>query len=662
MLDLSIFPDPVVLAQDVRASILPPPPDLSVSEWADRERILGPEETSEPGRWKTSRVPHLKAIMDAFSDPEVRTLVIRGSARSGKTEALNNMVGFTIHQDPCPVLWVFPTDTLANDHSKEKLEPMLKNTPALAGKISRSKSRDSNNTLLRKKFEGGYVALVGSNTPNSLSSRTVRVVILDEVDKIAKEAKNLGNPIALAKNRTITYPGRYKHVLSSTPSTEGESPITDEYERSNTMRLYLPCVHCGAFDVLEFANLKWPEGKPGDAYYQCPHCHERLTDADKAVMLTRHQWRAEHPERGKEVTGFTLSALVSPWVSFGELAKTFVARRDEGQESLKVFMNEYLGVTWKANAGQEAKVEGLLKRARESRYSSGQVPDQVALLFGAVDVQEDRLELLVRGLGVGNRQWTVEHLVLPGNPASMALWDRLEEAIRRVWVREDGVPMKIQRVAVDLGGHFTTEAQAFCRRSRMLGIVSPVRGNPRFQLKPTKRVRDKKGKTYYSLDTVQIKDTVFSRLRIEDPTLPGYQNFPNDLEATYFQQLLSEKRVKGRWEKLTSSTRNEILDLTCYVDAAIHIHGLTPEMLERAYERSLKAVKVVDSSDLVEIVREKLPLPEPADQDQGEVHDQPEAPPSAPTPPGRPRPARPPRPQRPARPVRPVIPRGIIGW
>jgi phage terminase large subunit GpA-like protein len=569
--------DPQVLANEVKASVLPPPPTLTISEWADRERVLGPEETSMPGRWKTEIIPYLKDIMDAVSDPEVRTVVVKGSARIGKTEFELNVIGFHIDQDPSPMLLVYPSDQKVMEFSKEKLSPMLENTPALRGKVAAAKSRDSKNTLDHKVFQGGFIAMAGSNTPNGLDSRTVRLVLFDELDKCAKAAKQFGDPRALAKNRTITYPGRWKHILVSTPSEEGQSPITEEYEKTDMCRLYLPCAHCGVFEVIKMVQIKWPAGRPEEAVYVCEHCGCVITDAEKLEMLQRYEWRAEKgPHRG--AVGFALWAGYSPWVTWVQIAETHTSLLNEGPEAYKTFVNEWLGETWNPNQGREGKVEGLLQRARESRYASGTVPNEVGILFGGSDTQGDRLEFLVRGVGVGKKQWTVQHVVIDGNLSQAEPWDRLEELILATWPREDGKGMRIRKFCVDVGGNHLSEAMAFCKRATLRGIVVPIRGSARPMVGMA--IPAKKRSRLHFLNTIALKDTIYASLRIENPAIPGYQSFPNDLEAGYFQQLLAEKKIDGKYVEVTKNARNEIIDLHTYTDGAMALYKLRPGELE----------------------------------------------------------------------------------
>ena len=610
--------DPHVLATEVKASVLPPPPTLTISEWADRERYLGSEETSEPGRWKTSRIPYLREPMDAVSDPEVRTVVFMGSARIGKTEFENNVIAFHICQDPSPMLLVYPSDSKVEDYSKEKLAPMLKNTPALRGRVADAKSRDSQNTLSHKVFEGGFLAMSGANTPNGLDSRTVRLVLFDELDKCTKAAKQFGDPLALAKNRTITYPGRWKHVLVSTPSEEGASPIKKEYEKTDMRRYYLPCPHCGTFEILKMSQIKWGDGHPEEAVYACEHCGAVITDADKPAMLAAGEWRAEAgPHHGS--VGFWIWAAYSPWVTFAQIAELWDERLKDGVESFKTFVNEWLGECWNPNQGREGKVEGLLARARESRYASGTVPDQVGVLFGGSDTQGDRLEFLVRGVGVGRKQWTVQHEVIGGNLAMLEPWDRMEALILTEWPREDGTLMRIKKFCVDVGGNHTAEAMAFCKRTALQGIVVPVRGNARAMIGMA--IPAKKRSRLYLLNTIALKDTIYASLRIDNPAIPGYQSFPNDLEAGYFQQLLSEKKIDGKYVEVPKNARNEIIDLHVYTDGAMALYRLRPGELEVLVAKYQTPGGPQDEARLVNLEACEWPEPEESTPDEPAVGD-----------------------------------------
>ena len=155
-------------------TVLAPPPRLSISEWADRYRMLSRESSAEPGKWSTDRAPYQRGIMDAFGDPMVEGVVVMSSAQIGKTEILNNVVAYYVDQDPAPMLVLQPTQQMGEAWSKDRLAPMLRDTPRLKGKIKDPRARDSGNTLLQKQFPGGHITISGANSAASLASRPIR--------------------------------------------------------------------------------------------------------------------------------------------------------------------------------------------------------------------------------------------------------------------------------------------------------------------------------------------------------------------------------------------------------------------------------------------------------------------------------------------------------
>ena len=153
---------------------LKPPPRLSVAEWADLERRLSSEASAEAGRWHTARAEYQRGIMDAISEPELSDVVVMAGAQVGKTEMLLNCIGYHIAHDPAPMLLVQPTAEMGGAFSKDRLAPMLRDTPQLKGKVKDPRSRDANNTTMHKVFSGGHISIVGSNSPAGLASRPTR--------------------------------------------------------------------------------------------------------------------------------------------------------------------------------------------------------------------------------------------------------------------------------------------------------------------------------------------------------------------------------------------------------------------------------------------------------------------------------------------------------
>lgn len=548
-----------------------PPPELTVAAWADQYRRLSSEASAEPGAWRTDRAPYQRGIMDAISDPLVREVWVQKSAQVGWTEILNNVVGFHVHQDAAPMLLVQPTLEMAEAWSKDRLAPMIRDTAALAERIADPRSRDSGNTLLHKKFAGGHLTVAGANSPASLASRPIRIVLFDEVDRYPASAGTEGDPISLGKKRTQTFWNR-KVLAGSTPTIKGSSRIEVGFESGDQRFYEVPCPHCATFQRLVWAQVRWPDGQPELACYVCSSCAAEITEAEKGPMLAAGQWVATRPSRG--IASFHISELYSPWSSWAEMAVAFVAAK-RLPETLQTWINTSLGETYEER-GEELKAQGLA--ARREPYTPERVPAGAALLTAGVDVQDDRLELSVWGWGADEEAWLVEHRVLPGNPGSEALWTDLDAALAAARSSEDGRRLLIEAVAVDSGGHFTQQVYQFAAR-RKARRVWAIKGAGGFGRLIWPKRAGRAGRTAAQVFIVGVdtaKDVLFGRLRRQGAPGPGYLHFPASVDEAYFEQLTAEtlihRVVQGRrvrsYRPKSAGARTEALDCLVYAYAA----------------------------------------------------------------------------------------------
>ena len=507
--------------------------------------------------------------MDAISDSQTETVVMMTSSQIGKTEILNNTLGYYIHQDPSPIMVVQPTIQDAESWSKTRLAPMIRDTPELRARVADVRSRDSGNTILDKIFPGGILRIRGANAPGGLARQPIRVVLCDEVDRWEDSAGTEGDPVDLALKRTTTFRGRRKHVLISTPGIQGVSRIEKAWNQSDQRHYYVPCPHCGEMAPMVWAQVSWSEGCPEGACYACKACGGQITDAQKQGMLLKGEWRPSRPFAG--TAGFAINELYSPWRGFGEIAVAFLRAKHNGVQALKVWINTTLGEAWDPRDGEAVKVDGLL--GRREVYAA-EVPAGVGLLVAGCDVQDDRLEVLVYGVGAGEESWVIEHRVIPGNLVQPEAWNELQELVLRSWKHESGASLRIRVLGIDVGGHFGKQVYQFTHRPQVRGIVRPVKGNSR----PLPRMVQRSGKKHalYLIDTSTAKDTIYSMLRIDHPG-PGYLHFPQSLGPDYFEQLLSEHVVRKAgarvWEKVVAGSRNEALDLHVYALAALAIYA-----------------------------------------------------------------------------------------
>jgi phage terminase large subunit GpA-like protein len=560
-----------------------PEGSLSVSQWADQYRFLSPERSERAGRWTTSLVPYLREIMDEVSNPETSEVVLVKSSQIAGTEFANNVIGYYMHIDPSPILYVCENQEKAEAWSKECLAPMIRDSEALRLLVRDSRTRDSHNTITAKQFPGGHLAIAWATSPATLSSRPRRLVILDEKDAFKPSIE--GDPGDLAIARTKTFTTTKKIVKISSPRERLEnppnapadqprrSPIERDYDNSDRRKYEVPCPDCGEFQVLKWSNVKW-EDEPLLAYYVCDANGCVIEHDSKAEMLAAGRWIAEKPFRGR--AGFWINEIYSPFVTWAEMAERWtVAKKDI--ETLKTFVNTSLAEGWEPLDG-EISTADLIDRQED--YDDTVVPEDVLVLTAGVDVQGNRLELEIRGYGPDHESWGIDYLVLPGDPSQAEIWSQLKTILTTPYKTESGRTISISAIAIDSGGHHTHEVYKFIRANSgrrwyaVKGANTP--GKPLVPRKPS--IVGRPPVRLYVIGTETAKDSIAARLLIAKPG-PGYCHFPQHYPAEYFKQLRAEKPitryVRGvgirKWEKIKPSFRNEALDCFVYNEAALAI-------------------------------------------------------------------------------------------
>ena len=544
-----------------------PPPRLTVSEWADAYRYLSPESSAEPGKWRTDRTPYLKGIMDAVSDSRNDTIVFMSSAQIGKSEALSNTLAYFIDQDPSPILFVQPTVDMAKAYSKDRLAPMIRDTPRLTGKVKDAKSRDSNNTLLTKGFPGGHITMVGANSPAGLASRPIRIVLCDEVDRYPVSAGTEGDPVKLAFKRSNTFWNR-KRILVSTPTIKGASRIEMAFNDSDKRLFYVPCPHCQTMQVLRWQNVKWVDHRPETAYMVCVECTGEMNDADILKAVKQGEWRATGTGR---VAGFHINELYSPWRSLSDIVADFLEAK-KNVETLRVWVNTSLGEPFE-ETGEQQSAELLYDRREE--YDK--VPLTAAVLTAGVDVQDDRLEVEILATGKSGETWSMGYEVIYGDLTKPEPWAELDEVLSRTFEHASGKQLKISATCIDSGGHMTKQVYDYTKGKEKRMIYAIKGKSEPGRVTVSRITRNNAGKVplvILGVDT--LKDTLFARLNVREHGA-GFQHFPAHYEETYFQQLTAEQRITKykngvpyrSWQK--KSSRNEALDCRIYAMGAFEL-------------------------------------------------------------------------------------------
>lgn len=592
-------------AADLMRDRLQPPPDLTVSEWADQHRKL-PETAAEPGPWRTSRAPYLREIMDAFSNEKVRRVVFMKGVQLGGSEVLLNTIGYFIDQDPAPILYVQVSAGDAQNFSKERIAPMIRECPVLREKVAPPKSRDSGNTIDSKDFPGGHLGVVGANSPSKLRARPRRVVLFDDVDAFPASAGDEGDPIELGVKRTSTF-WNSKVGIVSTPTISDLSRIEKAYDQTDRSQYWVPCPHCEHMQTLEFENLKWETDEEGDekehhpdtARYLCEGCGTLIHERHKPKMLEEGEWRARDDDPRQR--GFHLNDLYSPWVEWETIVREFLEAKGH-PEKLQVFVNTRLGEAFDEK-GQQLDTEPLLRRREE--YPPEPLPEGVALVTAGVDVQADRLECELVGWGPGEESWSLDYFRIPGDPSVSDVWKDLDDILGRRFMHPVGVKIPVAATCVD-SGYMTQQVYDYCgeRQNERIWAIKGMDGMGRPIIdRPRRNTRNKV--PLYPVGVDAAKTAIYKRLRIEDPG-EGYCHFPRrePYDEEYFRQLTSEKLVRktGRrgQQKLQwvrrPNRRAEALDVRVYAMAALEELQVAGADLERS-ARNLRQRAEPDDDD-----------------------------------------------------------------
>jgi phage terminase large subunit GpA-like protein len=560
------------------------PPRLNLVEWADKYRYLSSESSSLPGKWKTSRVEVARGPMLAITDPNVRRVTVMGPTQLMKSSLLENTIGYYAHQDPSPILLAQPTATLAEAFGKDRIDKMFRDSPALSGLIAQKKSRDSGNTLTYKAFPGGYLALVGSNSPTDLSSRPIRIALMDEVDKYPESAGKEGDVVGLITERTATFFDS-KVIVVCSPTVEGRSRIAHEYEQGDKRVYHVPCPHCGHTEEMNWANVKWPEDEPDAALYHCPECKKPWTEPERVRAVSSGHWVATAPFNAH--ASFRCSKLVSPWEPVNVMARKWVEAKGK-PEKLKVFVNTQLAETW-LEKGEAPDHQRLYERREE--YTLNTLDKGVVFLTAGADVQKDRIEVEIVGWGRDKQSWSIDYRVLMGDTSSEAVWTEFDKILNETWLTHDKRELQVRVLAVD-SGYNTQSVYNWARRHSgdRVRIIKGVDnsqtlfGTPRDVDVAKDGGKVRRAVKLWPVGVSVAKSELYGWLKLDKPEdgkpyPAGYCHFPQyDLE--HFKRLCSEqlmnKTIRGRkvprWEQIHE--RNEQLDCRVYARAAAAMFGL----------------------------------------------------------------------------------------
>lgn len=590
---------------------------------------------------------YLRGIEDAFDDPRIREITVKKSGQTALTTAALNYIGKTIHYDPSGWLVVYPTVGAVRRFSKRKLGPMIRDCEVLKDRVKDSSKKSDIGDIFEKTYPGGFVSMVSAKSLSSLSAQSIQRILIDELNRIPQEAGNEGDTMTIIRTRTKGFKETYKLIKISTPTEKGLSLISQEFERSDQRYYFVPCPVCGYAQTLRLENLHWeksielgeaqelPRGMkdnerdtilhfknqkkafkwtgkefekidydyilellnkrpflsngklhhPSTAYYECEKCSAHLNDKNHRLYMVKNGVWIKQNTSINDHAGFFLNELYSPLSSYEYVVLQFLEAKDNVIK-LKSFTNLVLGEDWEDKTRAEMDSNSLVFRCENygPKLSEG-----VIVLTAGVDTQDDRLEIKIKGWGLGDQSWLIDYEVIPGNPGEDKVWQQLDLYLQRTYEHHYGAILRIGATCVDMLGHHTQQVLKYCnaRSARNIYAIfgkgdtdTPI---PVFTIKASK---SKDGKfDAYRIGVDAAKELIYSRLSILDFG-SGYMHFPKELrinkdtqkgeplDIPYFEGLTAEKQIetfergkqKRRWVKIRA--RNEPLDLEVYAYAA----------------------------------------------------------------------------------------------
>lgn len=622
------------LWQYISKNGLKPLPKTSVSQWADNHRMLSSGISAEPGKWKTSRAPYQKDIMNAFTEPGIHRVVVKSSSQIGKSDMMNNVIGRFAHLDPCAIMMIQPTIDMAQDYSKTRIAPMIRDTKVLNNLFYDVKSRDANNTILSKVFPGGRLIMCGANSPAGLASRPIRILLADEVDRFPDSAGTEGDPVDLAAKRMTTFWNSCMGLFS-TPTNEGTSRIDEEYLAGTQEEWQHKCPNCGEYHLLrhidmivDYKEIKTPSGKKtvivNDVKWRCPHCG--FSFSEKEMKQTQQKYISQNSDALKNgIRSFFVNGFTSPWMTWTRIMREWLEAKGDPERE-KVIMNTVFGESYKQKGAFED--EQIFLRRRES-YGA-ELPNGVLLLTAAIDTQDNRLEYEVVGWGKEEECWGIRKGIVLGAPNQARTWKEIDNILDKTYHFADGKGLKVVRIFIDSGGHYTSDVYNYCQKNfYKQRFAIKGRGGPGIPLiyKIAKANNAKAPLILLGVD--DGKQQIMDRLSIDSPG-PLYFHFPQDegikelsnrgYDDLYFKGIISEhKKVYKRngvlrevWET-TKNVRNEPLDLRNYnlacmkslkpdwVKLEMLVNGMSETEVKRAVAKPQKKKVVYRSKKQVNI-------------------------------------------------------------
>ncbi|WP_322099432.1 phage terminase large subunit family protein [Haematospirillum jordaniae] len=587
------FPNPrgILAAMRRAQGYLRPPPKLKPSEWAEAN-IRIPIGNAVPGPLRFDNAPYQREPLDMLMDPECQRVSMKWGAQVGKTTLALCAQAYMIAQNPCSQIMMLPSQGDLATWLETKFTPMVDANKGLQALLAKPRGREGVNNQRMKSYPGGFLMFAWSGSPKTMRGRSAPFIVCDETDGYDRTSE--GHPVGLLWQRAATFGDQRKLLEISTPTLKAASWIESAFIAGDCRRFLVPCPDCGHRQHLSWRGVQWNKSSDGEhlpetACYVCSECGSLWDDGRRIAAIRLGEWKAERPFRGH--ASYHLNELYSTFRYLRDIVRSFLDKKAAGD--LQTFVNVSLAETWEED-GQQASAMDLMQRVE---VFSAPVPEGGLILTAGVDMQQDRLEMEVVAWGADEESWSVDYLVLWGDPLGAAVWAELDQALNETYLHQSGAQLAISAACLDTGGGrgHTSAAYDYVRRQsgRRVFAIKGIGGFGRPLVSPPKRTRSIRGERPINLFGVGVDEAkimIMRRLEVNTPG-PGYSHFPADRSAEYFHQLTAEKLitryVKGfprpEWHK--TRDRNEALDCRVYALAALKI--LNPKFHKLASRTAL---------------------------------------------------------------------------
>ncbi|NIB44823.1 phage terminase large subunit family protein [Pseudomaricurvus alkylphenolicus] len=648
-------------------TLVPKSPE-STADWSQESLRLPREVGAFQTKFDLDYGPHLYGIFAAFDDPEIPEVYCMKAAQVLWTTALIAYIFNRVCGPGCVILGMFASDSQARKFSQKKLEPMGKATPEVQKLVDFTTSRRSGNSILSKQWEGGWMEFFGSNAAGNMKSTTADFVFVEEPDDANENVGNQGDSIKLLFERTKRA-RRPKKILGGTPSVKGFSRVAEHIERSDKRVLPVKCHECGEAHPLMFEQLwGWqapdnPESEKHPIYgfhrpeltvYACPGCGTEWDDFQRKENIRNTVYDAMEAgdplcgwvptSNSPGVAGFTgLNELYSclPGVGMADMVRDYLEAEhyaDLGDNTKKiVFINSKLGRAYEYE-DTRSDADTLRKEAKadpESQHDELMCPDQGLIITIGIDVQDDRLAVVIRAHGRKRRSWLMYADELYAEKTTIndqdAVWTALDKLVFSPFEHESGGSIFASAITIDSGGHATdavyewvsTREKKYPTVEIMAGKGSSSKTDPPVFVTPSKTLThkdpkkrtkaDKKGLKLYIIGTNKAKDYVSDQMALNAKGVGRFHYFNSDqMRDDYFDQLLAESKIPDKSGRKTWKQKPgcpcEFWDCEVYAEhaaRAVNVHTKSDKQWDEI-ELNIKQSDLFSEARPLEVVESEL--------------------------------------------------------